>query len=511
MNLSRRFDVSPGVAGLAAFLAGGLLPLAFAPFDILPLAVLSPAVLFWLWHDAAPRRAAGLGFLFGLGQFGIGVSWVFVAINEFGGTGMLPAALLTGLFVAALALYPALVGYLGRRLAPRSGPATALLLLWPALWTGGEWLRGWLFSGFPWLSLGYSQIDGPLAGWGPVAGVYGMSWVVAFTAGLVAWLVSVPGLQVKGARVVVPILLAAVFWGGAWWVDRLEWTSPEGKPLTVSLIQGNLPQETKWEPGAIRERLETYAGLTRERLGQSDLVVWPENAVTVFYHEIADQYFDPLEREAVETGTDLILGLPVLAEDGRQYFTSMMSLGSHRDFYFKQHLVPFGEYVPFESLLRGLIGFFDVPMSSFIPGPEGQQPLQVAGHRAAVSVCYEDAFGSQFARTLQNATLLVNGSNNAWYGDSLAPHQHLQISRMRALETGRPMLRATTNGISALVDARGRLLATSPQFERYVLTHRVQPMTGTTPYGLWRNLPVLIWLLAGTGIALVLSRKFAHG
>ncbi len=497
-----------GIAGLTAFIAGGLLPLAFAPFAILPLAILSPAVLFWLWQGATPRRAAWLGFLFGVGQFGVGISWVFVAINEFGGTGLLPALLLTTLFVAVLSLYPALAGYLARRLAPAIGPAAGLLLLFPAVWTLVEWLRGWLFSGFPWLSLGYSQIDGPLAGLGPILGVYGMSWVVALTAGLLAYGAFSRSRDRGDWRdVVAPAVFAGLVWGGSWWAEGIDWTHADGEPLTVSLVQGNLPQETKWEPGAIRERLDTYARLTRERLGRSDLVVWPENAITVFYHQIEAEYLTPLEREAAKADTDLILGLPVLAQDGKHYFTGMMSLGSRRDFYFKRHLVPFGEYVPFESLLRGLIGFFDVPMSSFIPGPEGQQPLAAAGNRAAVSVCYEDAFGSEIARTLHDATLLVNGSNNAWYGDSLAPHQHLQISRMRALETGRPMLRATTNGISAFADAKGRLLATSPQFETHVLTHRVQPMAGQTPYGRWHNLPILVCLFAGTAIVLAFQRS----
>lgn len=492
------------LAGPGALLAGALLPLAFAPFDWWPLALISPALLFGLWYGASPGRAARLGFLYGLGLFGVGVSWVFVAIHEFGNTGAVAAGLLTALFVAVLSLYPALVGYLGRRLAPALSPAGALLLLWPALWTLGEWLRGALFSGFPWLSLGYSQIDGPLAGAAPVTGVYGLSWMLAFSAGGLTYLWV--GRRGWGRRL-APVGLALLVWVAAGWAGQVAWTQPTGSPLTVSLVQGNQPQETKWDPQAMRRRLAIYADLTRERLGRSDLVVWPENAITMFFHQLERSYFRRLEAEAVEQGTDLLLGVPVLAEDGEHYFTGMVSLGSSRGFYFKRHLVPFGEYVPLESLLRGLIGFFDVPMSRFIPGPPEQAPLVAAGHKAAASICYEDAFGSEFAGALGDATLLVNGSNNAWYGDSLAPHQHLQIARMRALETGRPMLRATTNGISALIDPRGRLLATSPQFQTHVLNGTVQPMTGATPYVRWRDLPALFGMLILCTVSVVLSRR----
>jgi apolipoprotein N-acyltransferase len=476
----------------AALAAGALLPLAFAPLALFPLAWFAPALLFLLWQDAPPRLAARRGFLFGVGMFGVGVSWVYVAIHDFGYTGMPVAALLTAVFVAILALYPAALGYLtGRMQARVPNPALRLLLLYPALWVAFEWLRGWFLTGFPWLHLGYSQVDTPLAGLAPLFGVYGLGWATAFTAAaLAAWFVAPRRTALIGTA------LALTIWGLGAAVHGKEWTEPIGAPLRVSLIQGNQPQLETWDPQAMWVRLQAYADLNATRLGKSDLIVWPENAVTLFYQDLADDYFAPLAKQAQEAGSDLLLGVPLLDEDGVRYYTTMMSLGSSHGFYKKSHLVPFGEFVPMEGMLRGLIGFFDLPMSAFSAGPLYQRPLEVAGRKAAVSVCYEDAFGEEVIRALPAAELLVNGSNNAWYGDSFAPHQHLQISRMRALETGRPLLRATTNGISALVDPLGNVIASSRQFEVAIVDGTVQPMRGATLYVRWGNMPVLAGLFA---------------
>ena len=484
---------------LTLFVAGALLPLAFAPFGFYPLAVLSPALLFYFWIDVSPREAAWRGFVFGLGQFGVGVSWVFVAVHETGQTLAVVAGLLTFLFVAVLASIPALVGYLATRL--RSGrdiEGWRLILLWlPLWWVLGEWLRGWLFTGFPWLNLGYSMIDAPLRGYAPVLGVYGLSLATVLSAGAVLWLWQ--GRR-RGWQVALPLLL--LLWGGGALLERIEWTTPVGEPLRATLIQGNVPQSTKWDPDQIRLRLQTYAELTQDNFANSDLIIWPENAMTTFYHTFEEDYFNPLAADARASNTDIILGVPELDVDGVSYYTTMMSLGSHHGFYRKRHLVPFGEYMPL-GFLRGLINFFDLPMSSFSPGSDEQPLLEAAGHKIAATVCYEDAFGEEMIDFLPEATLLVNGSNNAWYGDSLAPHQHLQISRMRALETGRPMLRATTNGISALIDQRGRLLKTSRQFQTEVTRGMVQGRGGSTPYISFGNWLVVLLLFG----LLLLSRR----
>ena len=494
-------------ADLAAFAAGALLPLAFAPTELYPLAVILPAFLFWLWLKAASaREALRRGLAFGLGLFGVGISWVYVAIHVYGESPVLVAALITLALVLIMSAYPALCGYLAWRLRQRwgIGDTAAVLLLYPVLWLIAELLRGWLFTGFPWLELGYSQIDSPLRGLAPLVGVNGITLVVVFSAGVLC-AVSVLPLR-RWLAVLVPAIL---LWGGAALMAGHTWTQPTGKPIRVVLIQGNLSQITKWDTAQIAGRLNTYASLTLENLDNTDLIIWPENAITVFYHQLKDDYFAWLLQETQAAGVDVVLGVPLLDADGEHYYTTLMKLDKQPSFYKKHHLVPFGEFVPFEGLIRGLIDFFDLPMSSFSPGPAEQPPLKVAGQAAGVTVCYEDLFVEEVVHSLPEATLLINGSNNAWYGDSLAPHQHLQISRMRALETGRPLLRATTNGISAFVDAQGRIRARSAQFQQQVLKGTIQPMQGLTPYVRWGEWPLRVLLLGLLGGVFLGARRRA--
>lgn len=501
MKPGRRSDV-PGL--LLALIAGALQPLAFAPFAFYPLAIVALLPLFALWLEAPPRKAALVGLCYGLGMFGVGISWVFVAIHVYGQSIAPVAAALTFLFVLVMSLYPALAGYLVSQLRRRRplSDRLQLLLVLPATWTLVEWLRGWFLTGFPWLSLGYSQIDSPLRGYAPLLGVYGISLLCALSAGLLLLL-----WRERGRALPLAAVLLLLVWGGGEGLARIQWVTPLGEPVRVTLIQGNVPQSTKWQPGAVQARLVRYASLTERHLASSDLIIWPENAITVFYHSLADDYFAELEQELRRSNTDLILGVPLLDEDGRRYYTTMMSLGTHHAFYRKRHLVPFGEYLPFETLLRGLINFFDMPMSSFSPGGEDEPVLLAAGQRLAASVCYEDAFAAEMRGYLPQASLLVNGSNNAWYGDSLAPHQHLQISRMRALEFGRPMLRATTNGISAIIEPDGTIAKRSRQFEVDTVSAAVQPMQGATPYARVGDIALLLLLGALSGLALLSARR----
>lgn len=473
---------------LVALLGGVLYPLAFAPFQFYWLAPLCLALLFYSVHDETRLKALLLrGWLFGMGMFGVGVSWVYVVIHDFGYTGMVLAVLMTLLFVAFMALFPVLAMWIHHRLLRRSHavPAMTILLLLPLSWLLMEWTRGWLLTGFPWLQAGFAMTEGPLQGYAPVTGVLGLTAIVSWSGALVLW----AGLQQRRWRWVSPLLI--VLWGTGWALDTVQWTTTAGEPLKVSLVQGSLPQITKWDDAQIKHRLETYASLTQPEMGEVDVVVWPENSVTVYYQHLKDSYFAPLAEQARNTGTDLILGLPVVIDDEGRYHTSMMTLGRSQGFYHKRHLVPFGEYVPLESVLRGLIAFFDLPMSGFSPGPAEQDLLKVADQPALVTICYEDAFSAEWRHDAVRASLLINGSNNAWYGDSLAQPQHLQIARMGTLEAGRPLLRATTNGISALVNHRGEVLARAPQFQTHVLRGVVQPMQGATPYLLLGNYPLL--------------------
>lgn len=469
-----------------ALLAGLLLPLAFAPFNALPLAVLSPAVLFLLWLHTTPRHAFRRGFAYGLGMFGLGVSWVFVSMYDNGGVSLGLSLFLTSLFVAFLALFPATLGYLVVRLFPQeseSAQRIKLVLIFPAAWVLAEWVRGWFLTGFPWLNLGYSQIDGPLAGFGPVLGVYGISLAAALSAG---WFV----LMLLGTRMqrIGAALGLALLWTGGFALQQVSWVHPAGAPLKVTLLQGNIAQNLKWLWDLREPTMELYAKLTRASW-DSKLIVWPETAVPALYSNVED-FFDGLGREAREHDSALLIGVIHEEPDGR-YYNAVVTAGTAApQFYYKRHLVPFTEYLPMKGVLGGLVEFMQVPMSDFSAG-HSAAPLAVAGQQAAVSICYEDAFGEETIESLPAATLLVNVTNDAWFGDSIAPPQHLEIARMRSLETGRPMLRATNTGLTAVVDARGRLQSVAPQFQVYALHDTVQPMQGMTPYARLGNWPVV--------------------
>jgi apolipoprotein N-acyltransferase len=472
-----------------ALLSGLALPLAYAPFHAFVVAPLSVAGLFAAWTGATPRRAAWRGWLFGLGAFGVGVSWVQVSIYRFGGVSLAESVLLTALLIAVLAGYLTLLGALAPRLG-RAARAARLLLLYPGAWVVFEWLRGVLFTGFPWLDLGYSQVGSPLGGLAPVVGVYGVSLATALTGGALAYL-----LTAAPRRSLAALAAVGTLWGAGAALQPVSWTRPDGAPLEASLVQGNVIQGLKWLPGERQATLQLYARLTREHWS-SRLIVWPETAVPMFYHQVAQDFLAPLAAEARAHGTDLLIGVPVLDEGSGRYYNALVSVGHDTAFYFKHHLVPFTEYLPLKDVLGTLVDVLDVPMSDFSAGPADQPPLQVAGTQVGASICYEVAFGSEIFRSLPAARLLVNVSNDAWFGDSLAPAQHLQIARMRALESGRPLLRATNTGITAFIDQHGRLSAVAPQFEPYVLTATVQPRAGLTPYVRFGDLPVLLLALS---------------
>ncbi len=497
-------------SGMLAFAAGGLTTLAFAPFALSPLAVFSLALLFWLWRDAAPGQALRLGWLYGLGLMGFGVNWLHISINQFGNVGLALALLFTALFVAAMALYFALAGWLAVRLAS-GGDGVRLLLIFPAVWVLLEWVRGWFLTGFPWLVLGYSQIDTSLQGFAPVLGVYGVSAAAALSAGLVALLSLRVARGETGGRVRAglrawPVLagLAAIWLGGAALITQ-QWSTPAGRPLKVSLIQGNIEQELKWSAEQMGPTLALYVRLTRNHW-DSDLVIWPETAVPAFYHQVDKALLTPLEQEAQANSTDLLLGIAVHnGADGR-YFNAMASLGAVRDAYYKRHLVPFGEFMPLRGVIGPLLDFLQIPMSDFSTGEKDKTLLRLAGYPAGISICYEDAFGEEVIEGLPAAAFLVNASNDAWFGDSLAPHQHLEMARMRALETGRYLLRATNTGVSAVIGPRGELRGRSPAFQEHVLSADIVPLQGATPYVRWGNAGVVLLLAMVLGLGLLLGR-----
>ncbi|MDF1528860.1 MAG: apolipoprotein N-acyltransferase, partial [Sedimenticola sp.] len=333
----------------------------------------------------------------------------------------------------------------------------------------------------------------PLNGFAPLIGVYGVSWIVLFCAVLLYRLL-LPG--VKGRLWLAGGLLLVI--GTGLLLQRVNWTQPAGSAFRVSMIQANIAQEDKWRRDRLRPTLELYTQLTRD-VWQSRLIIWPETAVPAFAHQVEDSVLQPLAAEAVAHQSDLLVGIPMWDTDTGAYYNSLLTLGAERAHYAKRHLVPFGEFMPLKRWLRPLIEWLQIPMSDFTPGSAERPLLKVAGYPAGVSVCYEDAFGEEVAEALPEAAFLINASNDAWFGDSLAPRQHLQIARMRALETGRYMLRSTNTGISALIDQKGRVIGFSPAFQTHVLTGEVLPMQGVTPYvrlGNWAVILISILLLS---------------
>lgn len=460
-------------AGLVlAALAGAGMVLGFAPFGYFVAPLIALVVLLTLWARCAePRRAAWIGFGFGLGQFLVGVSWVYVSLHTFG---MMPAplaAIATLLFCVVLSLYPAALGWLCVRLGmQRTG---VVLLAFPGTWVLLEWLRGWLFTGFPWLNLGYTHIDTPISGYAPITGVYGVSLAVALIA-VLAWIVVIGRLRERAAALV---LLAVLFLIGSTLKEQ-PWTQPTGTRLDVALLQGNIPQELKFVPGRFESTLATYANLVKQT--NARLIVLPETAIPRFPDEVPPAFFDMLRRHAERVEGDVLFGLPT-GDLRSAYYNTMQSIGTApTQRYSKSHLVPFGEFIPWgfawiERVLR-------IPLSNFAPGEPLQRPLSLAGEQVAVNICYEDAFGAEIIRQLPQATLLVNASNVAWFGDSLAPHQHLEMARMRSIETGRYMLRATNSGMTAIIDERGRVQDVLAQFTEGVLMGPVRGFAGATPY-----------------------------
>jgi apolipoprotein N-acyltransferase len=490
------FLQSPLAAIAAALAAGALTVAGFAPLALFPLPLLALAGLLLLWRAATPQAALWIGFAFGAGVFGVGASWVYVSLHDFG---MMPAPLAatgTLAYCAILALYPAAAGWCLAQLRP--GHLASGLFAFPALWTLFEWLRGWIFTGVSWLALGYSQVDSPLVGFAPLVGTYGVSFVTALCAGCLALLVTGPGK----ARVASGVALVFAF-GLGQLAKQIDWTTPRGAPLKVALLQGNIPQDLKFQPDRYAATLAIYKRLIEASQGQ--LIVLPETAIPRFLDAVDPGYLRDITAIAVERRADILIGVPIREPDGR-YFNSVISVGaSPSQRYDKSHLVPFGEFVP--SGFGWIVKTFAIPLSDFSLGPENPKPLALAGQLVAPNICWEDAFGEEIVRQLPQATLLANVSNVAWFGDSLAPAQHLQISRMRAIETGRTMLRATNTGMTAIIDPRGSVVSRLPQFTEGVLEGEVRGYVGATPYVKLGNTPIVLVCVALLGALAFVRRR----
>ena len=496
---------------LIAAAAGACTVFSFAPFGVSGVALATLTVLFWQWQRCeSPRDGALVGFAFGAGLFGAGASWLYIALESFGGMPPWLACLSIALLVAYLALWPAAAGFVAVRLAP---PASiARLAIAAGGFTVAEWLRGYVFTGFPWLSLGYSQVPGGLVpGYAPVGGVYLVTLVMALVAALLAHVATALSRN-------APLTAALSFGGvialaaGSAALAQIEWTRPSGPPLAVSLVQGNVLQDLKFDPQFRASTFDRYLRLVERSRGR--LVVLPESAFPMFSDEIPDAVLLSLIRMASARDGDVLLGLftaepPEAGGDGPRYYNTVVALGdSALQFYRKNHLVPFGETIP----LKPLIGWFvrsvlAIPLADQARGGATQTPLAVAGQHVAVNICYEDAFGGELIHGARGAELLVNVTNDAWYGRSIAAEQHNQISATRALELGRPMLRATNTGITSAIGHDGREIARLPWFTTGVLETSIAGREGATPYLRFGDAPVLVLSLLLVGLPAAFARR----
>ncbi len=480
-----------------ALAAGALLTCAFAPLDLWPLAILCPALLMWLWEGSSARRAAWSGFWFGAGTFGFGVWWLYISIHD---VAQAPLWLGLGLplaLVAIMAAYHALLGWLAVRALPASGPWRWLVGL-PSIWLLIEWWRGWFMSGFPWLSLGYTQTDTALAGFAPVIGIYGLSGLLLVGAGALLAL-----LRGSGAVRILAAALLLLPWPLGAALGRVDWTHPAAPPISVAILQGAVPQDLKWQADNVEPTRELYTQLNQQALG-ARLIIWPEAALPQLANEIA-HYLGQEYSEARQHGSDIVMGI-LRVDENDKYYNSILTLADKVSFYDKHHLVPFSEYFPVPGFIRSWLEFMNLPYSDFTPGPVRQPTVAAGGTRLALGICYEDAYGSANLPALASAGLLVNVTNDAWFGHSWARHQHFQIARMRAIEAQRPLLRAANDGISALVGAHGEVLAQAAQFRPTVLRGTVQPRLGLPPYARVGNWLIVLLSLLGAGLAAGVKR-----
>jgi apolipoprotein N-acyltransferase len=480
----------------AAFAAGAALNLAFAPFAWWPVAVLAPAALFTLIRGLPPRRAGWTGAAFGAGLFAFGTYWLYTCIHVFGLAPIWLTLVLQAALIALMSTYSAVLCYSANRFWLKPG-ATRNWLVLPVLWVLLEWLRGWALSGFPWLSLGYALIDSPLAELAPLFGVYGVTWAAAMVA--VALTVSVaPGTPLSRRPWV--LAGAAMLFLVTALLARHDWTRPAGRPVSIAAVQGAVSQDQKWQAKNRDETMARYSRLTADAWG-ARLIVWPEAALPILANEIPD-YLRRLKELGHDHGSDFAIGLVNYDPVVKHYYNGLLVLSdAGGGWYYKRHLVPFGEYFPVPPFVRAWLRLMSLPYDDITPGSSNQPRLSAAGQTLGLSICYEDAFGSSQLPVLRDATLLINVTNNAWYGNSTAPHQHLQIARMRALEAGRYLVRAANDGITAAIGPHGEIISRLPQFKEGVLRADVQPMTGLTPYARLGNYPVVL----GAGLLLALA------
>ena len=497
MDLSwiKTFVSGPGFPGhFFALACGALLPFSFEPFSIWPLQFVSIALFYFSLKNLSAKQAMWRGWWFGLGAFAAGVSWVYVSIHFYSNTPAPLAILMTLGFVAGLAWFFALMTFTYQRFFSQ---LPLPFLSFAAIWMLFEWFRSWFLTGFPWLFLGDVHVDTWLKGFAPLLGVYSIGFIITLVS---AYLVDhLDDLKnVKQNWKILASLFAAPWLIGIG-LNQIEWTQlEENGDIKVVAIQGNIPQERKWLPEEIYPTLEKYRSASEENW-DANLILWPETAITVLHHQ-AKEYIKFLDDEGRKNQTALLTGIPYQQNQDEPYpgayHNTVIALGEGSGIYHKRKLVPFGEYMPFPESWRPLLSFFNIPMSQFQQGDESQPLLKITNehhdYTVAPFICYDIVYPDFVAQQSTDSGLMVTISNDAWFGASIGPQQHLGIARMRALENGRYLLRSTNTGITALINHKGQVVDALPQFEYGVLTTEAQIRTGNTPFNFWGSWPMLL-------------------
>lgn len=512
-----RWDTSDWRSDLIALIAGALLPFSLAPYDIWPLGIVSSTVLAVMLVGQNGKRGFLRSVLFGLGMYGVGASWVFRSINDFGFAATPLAFTLTALFVIGLALTFALPFFFYCKYLNKT--RIGFLLGFTCIWVLGEWSRSWFLTGFPWLYLGYAHNSTWLAGWAPIGGIFCLSFFVVFSGITISdaahQCANYLRAKTRSANVAIRskylssiALLAAVIviWLSGWQLHAYEWTTRQNQQaLRVSIVQPNIPQPMKWDPFFFPYIMQTLRDLSSQHWN-SDLMLWPENAVPDFFHE-ADEFLGEIELRAQASNTALITGILYDAKESDTWYNSIIGLGKAQGTYFKQRLVPFGEYVPMEAQLRGLLEFFDLPNSKISAGKGDQQPLQTDTFQIASSICYEVVYPDLVADYADRAALMLTISNDAWFGKSIGPLQHFQMARMRALENGKYLLRATNTGMSGIISHKGEIIRVLPQFTQTSMEEEVYLMQGSTPFSRWKSWPIILACMLGMILTAVIGKR----
>ncbi|MEX0941119.1 MAG: apolipoprotein N-acyltransferase [Pseudomonadales bacterium] len=490
----------PGLApDILALIAGMLAPFALSPFNIWPLGLVSLVMLICLVANATVMRGSLRFYWYAIGMYGVGASWIYVSVHEHGNASPLLAGFLVALLVVAWSLLTLLHGFLFMRFVRplRYG----LTLGFACAWYLREWVLTWVLTGFPWLYAGYGFMDTPLSGYIPVIGITGLGFIVV----LLAALISRALLLVNRSTALAASFITLAIVGAGWSLTLVKYVEPTGEAISVSVVQGNIDQGVKWKREMVGPIIDTYVGLTTAEWGR-DLILWPEAAITVFRGP-ATTLIDQLDQQGKTARSTLILGIPDLSEEGR-FLNTAIAVGGGKGSYIKRRLVPFGEYVPLEDWLRGVIDVFDLPMARNQPGPWEQEPIKVGNLSASLSICYEVIYPEIVRRTVANPDFFITISNDTWFGDSIGPFQHLQMAQARALENGRYLVRGTNNGITAIINESGEIEDRLPQFEQGVLRGNVEMMQGQTLYSSHGNLPMLVLVLTLLGGMLVI--RFWH-